>query len=263
MKREERISQEKIEEALKDAHSFYQIEIKESVTSTNDLLMEAAKNGGREGMVLIAEEQTKGRGRQGKHFFSPLGSGLYMSILLRPTIPIEDVPLLTPMTAVAVAEAMEKVSSKKVGIKWVNDIFLNGKKICGILTEGALQAKGTAMDYVVVGIGINVTKPQKGFPDDLEAVAGALWEGEAGNASLLCAEILRNFRQGYARFSERTFLEEYKNRLFFLGKKIDILSSRGRESGVALDINDRCHLLVKTESGEIKELDSGEIHIKL
>lgn len=246
----------------KDA-SFYQIEVRESVTSTNDLLCRAAEKGGKEGMVLIAREQTAGKGRRGRRFFSPLNSGLYMSILLRPRVSPTEVPLLTPMAAVAVAMAVETVSGREVGIKWVNDIFLDGKKVCGILTEGAFRADSARMDHAVVGIGVNLSMPQKGFPEELKAVAGALWEEGTPPLAAVAAEILRNFKEYYDHFEKRTFLQEYKRRLFFLGREIEILLPRGTERGIAQDITEDCHLIVKTDRGSILELDSGEIRIRL
>lgn len=246
----------------KDA-SFYQIEIREAVTSTNDLLCRAAEKGGKEGMVLIAREQTAGKGRSGRRFFSPSNSGLYMSILLRPRVAPSEVPLLTPMAAVAVAMAIEAVSGREVGIKWVNDIFLDGKKICGILTEGAFRADSPRMDYAVVGIGVNLLMPPKGFPEELKAVAGALWEEGPPPLAAVAAEILRNFKEYYDHFEKRTFLREYKRRLFFLGREIEILLPHGTERGIARDITEDCHLIVKTDRGRILELDSGEIRIRL
>ena len=157
-------------EALTNKYGLDIIE-KDSVTSTNTELIEMAKNGAKEGTVLIASEQTAGKGRTGKSFYSPEGSGVYLSILLRPDFKPEDALFLTTIAAVATAKAIESVSDKEAKIKWVNDVYLDNKKVCGILTESALSSDMEKLDYAVVGIGINLCPPEGGFPDDIKNIA--------------------------------------------------------------------------------------------
>ena len=151
------ISKSDIEAHLNDKNSF-SITVLKEVDSTNTYLKNAAEKGEKDGSVIIAETQTAGRGRIGRNFYSDKG-GLYMSILIRPDMPTERSLFITTGTAVAVSKAIEKTSGKSVGIKWVNDIFIGGKKVCGILTEGTSNFETGQLQYAVVGIGINVTEP--------------------------------------------------------------------------------------------------------
>ena len=141
---------------------FYDIEHIKSVTSTNDIVKELAKDGNDEGYVLIADSQTQGKGRLSRSFYSPDNSGIYMSILLRPKLQAKDFPLITTCCAVAVAKAIEKVCKIDAKIKWVNDIYISGKKVCGILVESGISNDSS---FAVVGIGVNVSVPKDNFPD--------------------------------------------------------------------------------------------------
>ena len=143
------------------------IEVYKEVTSTNTMLKERGSQGAKEGQVIIANMQTAGRGRIGRTFHSPSDTGIYMSILLRPTdlIP-QDAVKITTLAAVCACEAIENVSGKSAAIKWVNDIFMDGLKVCGILTEAAMSLESGNLDYVVLGIGLNAYEPEGGFPEE-------------------------------------------------------------------------------------------------
>lgn len=241
---------------------LFDIHIFDCVTSTNDVLKEMALNGAKEGTVVISREQTAGKGRKGRSFYSPADTGLYMSILLRPDFTPQQTALFTPMAAVAVVEALESLTGKKIDIKWINDLLLNGKKICGILTEASIVSDGSRMEYVIVGIGVNLTDPQTGFPLELADVAGSLEIESSDLINQVSSLILKNFMKYYLHFEVADFFETYKSHLFFLGKSIDVITGNAKESAVALDINDAFHLIVQMESGTLRELDSGEISIK-
>ena len=150
------------------------LEVREEVTSTNNVLREQALAGAPEGTVLIAQRQSAGRGRRDHSFFSPPDSGLYMSFLLRPAFSAQAALLLTTCAAVATALAIEEVTGVETQIKWVNDVFCRGKKVCGILTEGDVDLETGGMRYAVVGIGVNLYPPAGGFPPEL-AQAGAVF----------------------------------------------------------------------------------------
>jgi len=232
--------------------------------STNRFLCEKAKRGMPEGLVVIAEHQTEGYGRYGRAFCSPEGTGLYMSILLRPEGTPEISLLITTAAAVAVSEAIEELTGRRCGIKWVNDLILDGKKVCGILTEGALCADSARLDYAVLGIGINVTEPIGGFPAEIRDVAGALLEApEAGFRNRLATAILHRFFEYYRQLEKRTFFDGYRQRLFFLGKQVSILRT-GQEiaKAIALDVDRDFRLLVRYDDGRVEALSSGEIGIK-
>lgn len=258
------LSSAEIEKNLTFLKGKLNIEVKKTVTSTNALLKEKAAAGADEGTVLIALSQTAGRGRFTRKFFSPLDSGIYMSILLRPRISAENATLITTAAAVAVAEAAENLSGRKTGIKWVNDVLIDGKKICGILTEASLNIESGELDYAVLGIGLNVYEPENGFPDEIKNIAGAIFkERGAGQKSRLEAAVLESFFKYYEDLSERGFLNAYKERCIVLGKQINVLSQGGSRPATALDIDENCRLHVKYSDGSQTLLSSGEVSIKI
>ena len=171
-----------------------QIEVVDRLPGTNAALRSRADAGAREGLVLIAQAQSAGRGRGGHSFYSPPG-GLYMSILLRPEIGERQAVGLTAMAAVAAARAAERLCGVPITIKWVNDLWKNGKKVCGILTEAALDLESGMLDYAVLGLGFNVAAPADGWPEDLRDVAGALYDGSPapGARASLAAAFLNAF----------------------------------------------------------------------
>ena len=152
------------------------IQVVDRVDSTNSAMKRMAAEGAPHGSVLIANEQSAGRGRMGRSFYSPPGTGIYMSLLLRPHTDAQRATLVTASAAVAVAEAIEQLAGEPVQIKWVNDIFLDDKKISGILTEAAFGLESGVPEYVVVGVGINACAPEGGFPPELAEIAGSLWQ---------------------------------------------------------------------------------------
>lgn len=236
--------------------------IKEETGSTNDDLSTLAKNGEKEFLVMIAESQTRGKGRMGRTFHSPKGSGIYMSILLCPAFSAEDCNLLTPMTAVAAAKAIEKVLGIKSDIKWVNDIYLDGRKAAGILTKAAFSEKGS-VEYAVVGIGINLALPKGGFHEDIKDIAGSLKkETSAEERDKLVGAFLREFLIYYKALPHTDFFEEYKKRLLWLGKKIAVKEKDNIYEATALDIDERFRLKICTEKGEEKLLYTEEISIR-
>lgn len=148
--------------------------VRKSLDSTNAEALRRAVDGAPEGTVIVAEEQTAGRGRRGRSFFSPAGTGIYLSILVRPALAAERAHLLTCSAAVAVAEAIEACAGVDASIKWVNDVYCRGKKVAGILTEGSFDLEGGVLQHAVVGIGVNVRPPHAGFPAEIAERAGAV-----------------------------------------------------------------------------------------
>ncbi len=236
------------------------ISVKET-TSTNDEVKKIALSDERKTVLFTSESQSAGRGRKGRSFFSPEKTGIYMSLLFYPDLSPELCTLITPLCAVAVCEAIEKVTGIKADIKWVNDIYLGGKKVAGILTEGAFSPKGA--DYIIVGIGINLAAPEGGFPDGIREIAGSLDCDSPVIRDRLIAETVNCFTERFSGIRDKEFISAYRDRLFFLGKEITVLSSEGSCKAVAADVDDMCRLIVKTDSGERKILDSGEISVKI
>lgn len=235
-----------------------------SLPSTNDRLKELAEAGAPEGKVLLSRSQTAGRGRLGRRFFSPAGSGIYMSLLLRPRMSAGQVTLLTPMSALAVCEAIEEVCRLRAEIKWVNDVLVGGKKVCGILTEAAFRPGEGRCAYVVVGIGVNVFKPEGGFPPELRGEAACLLEERRpGIMDRLTAEILNRLLAHYGALGRGGFLELYRERSCVLGREISVTEGGRTFLARAVGIDDSCVLVIQTADGARRALTSGEIIIKL
>ena len=240
------------------------VEVREQVTSTNDLLKAAAEQGAPEGTVIAAAEQTKGKGRLGRSFFSPT-SGLYVSILLRPTISAQDSLMITTAAAVSVVNAIETVCGKSCGIKWVNDVFLDGLKICGILTEASVDFETGGLQYAVVGIGVNMANPPEHFPPELQGIAGALFDELPQGSDMknrLCGEIINRLYGYYTHLPERTFMEEYKRRSILIGRAINVIRSDGSVKATATGIDDSARLLVRYEDGSDGIISAGEVSIR-
>lgn len=240
------------------------LDIRKTVTSTNTVLKEIALNGGKQGYVLISEQQTAGKGRLGRSFYSPNDTGIYMSVLLRPKMTIEDSLLITTSTAVAVSKAIEKLCDKKARIKWVNDIFVDGRKVCGILTESSLDTESGRLEYAVVGIGVNISKPNDGFPDDIKNTAGGFLDNVKGNVRCrLIAEILNQLAEQMENLSSKYYLEEYKKRCFLIGKNITVIKPSGNKTAKAIGIDDNVRLIVEYDDKTVEHLSSGEVSINI
>lgn len=244
--------------------SYFQITAHPSVTSTNTLLRSLAEQGAPEGTVVIAGQQLQGRGRSGRTFYSPADTGIYLSLLLRPLgADARQTVTLTAAAAVALCQAVETVSGQSPQIKWVNDIFLEGKKISGILTEAAFGLESGAPEYVVVGVGINAYTPEGGFPPELAEIAGSLWEKPvADGRNKLAAAFLNRFWELYAAGDPAAFLEDYRRRSLVVGKDVTVIAGGTETPAHALGIDDSCRLLVRHESGETAALSYGEVRIR-
>lgn len=236
------------------------------VSSTNTLLIDMASKGATEGTIIIADSQTNGRGRMGKNFYSPSGTGLYLSILLKPNLPASQSLYLTVSAAVAVARAIESVTHHNAQIKWVNDIYIENKKVCGILAESSFNSTTGKLDYVIVGIGINLTKPEAGFPDDISNIAGAIFDTDTfteSNKNLLISNLINNFMLLYEDLNNKTFINEYIARSMIIGKNICITSENQTINATALEINDDCQLKVRHPDNSEQWLSYGDVSIRI
>ncbi|MBP3853988.1 MAG: biotin--[acetyl-CoA-carboxylase] ligase [Ruminiclostridium sp.] len=239
------------------AVSRLDIRTAEITGSTNDDIKALAESGAPEGTVMIAGEQTAGKGRLGRSFYSPKDTGLYMSVLLRPRLPASDALAITTAAAAAVALAADALCGTSAGIKWVNDIYVGGRKVCGILTESSLAPDGS-MKYAVLGIGVNVA--DGGFPDDIADKAGALGADTALRPAL-AASILENFFAYYDKLPERGFMDEYRRRSVLTDRVIEYERGGERLTGTVLGIDDEARLAVRGADGIIRYLSSGEVNI--
>ena len=239
-----------------------QPEILDSVPSTNALVRERAAAGAPEGLVILANRQTSGRGRLGRTFYSPPDTGLYLSLLLHPqeVSPVQAARITT-MAALAACQAIEAVTEKQPQIKWVNDIFLDGKKVCGILTEGSFNLETGRLDDVVLGIGFNVYPPAGGFPAEIADIAGSiLQEQHSGTKNELAAAFLNHFFQLYQTRAD--YAPAYRARSMVIGKSIVVSGPNGSRNAVALDIDRDCRLIVRYEDGSVASLSSAEVSIR-
>jgi len=258
------LSAEGIEKYLKNKK--LSLQVYKSVSSTNTVLKGLAADGAREGLVLLAEEQTQGRGRLGRDFYSPPGTGIYMSLLLRPEISAAEATRFTACAAVSVARAIEELAGIPAEIKWVNDVLVKGKKVCGILTEASVDCESAMINYVVVGIGVNACVPADNFPEELRKVAGAVFSGER-IPELRCriaAAILDNLMAYYEHPEDKSYYEEYKRRSLVLGRPINILApGKAPVPARVLELEPDFALRVQCEDGSIKRVNSGEVSIRV
>ena len=259
------LSPQGIRRFLKPEYRDLDLTVLPTAPSTNALVREKANQGRPEGCVIVACEQTDGRGRYGRQFFSPIDSGVYLSLLLRPTAySPQQATCLTAAAAAAMCQAIEAVTGQQPGIKWVNDIFLHGKKVCGILTEAAVGLETGALDYMVLGAGVNLYPPVKGFPEEIQPIAGSVLERSCPEAkNRLVGEFLNRFWDFYTHPKCRTYLEDYRSRSLAIGQNVTVLSAGRAVSAYAYGIDDDFRLLVRYENGDTEALSYGEIRIQL
>ena len=254
----------------------FRIQRFDTLPSTNTYLSALAREGEGEGLAVVARSQSEGRGRFRRRFYSPEGTGVYMSLLLRPAFSPALFPLLTPLAGVAAAEAAEAVSGRTVGIKWVNDLYLGEKKIAGILAEsGISQNVSSSLQnerYIIIGIGINLTLPPT-VPDELLGKMGALFEsGEAPeNAEeAFVATFLSRFAAYYEKMPSLSFMEGYRKRSILIGKTVLLFSATvdgekqgGGERVTVLNIDGDGALVVKGEDGKERRVSAGEVSLSI
>ena len=244
------------------------IEFQNEVTSTNDILINEHPL---EDMALVAFSQTKGKGRKGREFFSPSDTGLYMSIILHPECLVQDAIKLTTIMAVAACRAIDRIKDDTcvTKIKWVNDIYMNEKKIAGILTERSPNKVNGVPDFLVVGIGINVFEPDGGFPDEIRNRAGAIFDNDEylkTNISkndarkTLAYYMVEEFMKIYESFPNCSYEDEYINRSMLIGRNVCIV---GGDEVLVESIDSDLGLVVRHKDGTLETLTAGEVSLVL
>lgn len=268
----------------KAAAFYHKIVCLKETVSTNTLVKELYGESEREGLVLSAETQTGGRGRFGRAFHSPKDSGVYFSVLLKPQGNALQAGVITAIAAVAGARACEKINralkKRSVKIKWVNDLYLNGRKICGILTEGSVSLESGKMDYAVLGVGINLTFDEKNAPKELQDVGGGLFQSTTpvGARAKLIAAFLNEFYTLYVSIFTKdgaesqaaldALLKVYRERQLLFGKKVDVVENlydeKNVRSATAVGVDDKFRLLVSfdDEPGKVSALNGGEVRLR-
>lgn len=235
----------------------YEILRLDVVDSTNTRLKELAKDGAKAGTVLVANRQTAGRGRLGRTFVSP-ASGLYCSILLRPAFVVSPAAL-TCLAAAALWETAEAFGVS-ASIKWVNDLYRNGKKAAGILTEGAAQSDGR-FAYAIVGVGVNLFTPESGFPTELQDSVTALFAGDVDETlrEAFLSAFLAHFFAHYDALPHIDFFETYRKNLNVYGRRVAFSDAGHDAMGVACDLDDSFRLVVRLADGTTRPLSRGEV----
>ena len=251
------------------------VEVFKTIDSTNTEAKRRLNSSSRaealHGTVLFAEHQSAGRGRFSRSFYSPKGAGLYFSLIFCPSIPAmteREVPsfaLYTAISATVICRCLKALGFAPQ-IKWVNDIYLNGKKICGILSEGIIDMETSSVQAVIIGIGLNVK--ESNFPPELKNKAGALFseaEDPSFNRNVLASSIISSLIEAlYGLHSQNTLMEEYKSLSLLTGKKVKVLPFAGTPyQALVLGISDLGHLIIETDDGKKDELISGEVSLSV
>ena len=259
------LSPEGIKLELDEKYRNYKIDVYKTIDSTNQEVKRQALEGAGQGLVVLAEQQTMGKGRRGRSFYSPAGTGIYMSVLFRPSPEqSKDVVLVTTAASVAICRAIRKVLNEEPQIKWVNDVYFRGKKVCGILTEAVSDFESGQIDTVVVGIGINYHVPEDGFPEEIRGIAGSVCTDENMiPRNSLVAAVLNELFAIYEKLSEREYMEDYRRWSNVIGKDVRFTSGDGWMDAKALDIDDNGGLLVQLDNGEKRTLRTGEITLRV
>ncbi len=258
-----RLSEKLINAFLKTEKLGNQIIVLDETDSTNNFAKELASAGAMHGTVVIADMQNSGKGRLGRNFVSPKGKGLYMSVIIRPDFSIETASLITSAVACATAFAVEKLCEHDVKIKWVNDLYMNGRKICGILTEASFGLEMKSLDYAIIGIGINVRSAEGSFSRELRVSATSV-EDETGlkiDRNRLCAEVINSLETYLSEMENRNYIREYRRREILTGNTITANVNGSTIIAFAEGIDDNANLIVKLPDSTIKHLSSGEANL--
>lgn len=239
----------------------------EEIDSTNNYLKTLSRRGGDDGAVAVANAQTAGRGRMERVFQSPKGKGIYLSVLLRSQLcPLRLLPV-TAMTGVAVCAAVERICGVRPGLKWPNDPVLNGRKLCGILTEMALEAEAGRVQSMIVGIGINVSQEAADFSPEVAEMATSLAQelGRPVSRPALAAALIEELDKVYTALEAgnlSAYLEAFRRDCVNLGKQARITSPAGAEIVTALGVDDQFGLLIRDADGAERVIRSGEVSVR-
>lgn len=228
----------------------------QTIDSTNNECKRFLANSKQGVFLITADNQTAGRGRQGKSFYSPAGTGIYFSLVVRPKTALQNAVTATTAASVAVCRAIEKLTELKPKIKWVNDVYLNGKKVCGILTEASTNFETGAVDSVIIGIGINISTIS--FPEDVEG-AGSL--DVDINRSALVAQTVNELLDIISSDCSG-FIDYYRKHSMVIGEKIRFIKNSKEEFATAVAIDEHGGLEIELENGERTTLRSGEITVR-
>ena len=259
------ISPEIINEIIEKEGMNRSIQYFERVDSTNTFAKKIIMEGESYPDIIIANEQEQGRGRLGREFYSPKGTGIYCSFILDPFIKIENSILVTVAASVAVSRAIEKVTNKDTRIKWINDIYIDDKKVCGILTEAVTDFETGIIGKIILGIGINFNTPSESFPDEITDRASSVFMDDTFGVTRnqLIAQLIIEIDECMNDIENDEIIRYYRNKSLVLGKMLEI-TYFGQEKpiqGKAVDIDRNGFLIIETKNG-LLTLNSGEVSIR-
>lgn len=260
------LSQAGVSLSLQTEYLGRNLHICSEIDSTNHYLKQNAASLP-DGFAVISDRQTAGRGRLGRSFFSPSGSGIYLSVLLRPNLPLTQINLFTIGAAVALCQAIEETADFTPDIKWVNDVLMHGKKLCGILTEAAIEAETGSVSYVVVGIGINIRRPQGDVPEELRDIMGFIedYAPHSVRRNAFAASLLNHMEHCFELIcsgNTAALMDAYRSFIRFLGEPITVIQNGVRTPATAVAIDPEGHLIIM-QNGVESTLYAGEISIRL
>ena len=255
---DDRLSAAGVRAALSEKYANLPVRVYDTLDSTNREAQRLLAAGADCPMLLLSEEQTAGRGRRGRAFYSPAGEGLYMTLALRPRAALSQAALLTAAAAVAVAQAVEAVTGRECQIKWVNDVYLDGRKLCGILTEASGSFEEDTLRSACVGVGVNVRT--RDFPAAFADRACSLWP-QPVSRNRLAAEIAARLLDFASDLAARRFLDEYRRRSLVLGRTVAFTRGGEERRALAVGIGRDGQLLVRRADGSEEALNAGEVRI--
>ena len=238
----------------------------DTIGSTNDAAKTLAIHGGEDGTAIVANEQTGGRGRLGRSFASPKGKGIYLTMLYRPALTPAQALELTACAAVAVCAGIENAAGVRPGIKWPNDIVLHRRKLCGILTEMAVEGETGSLQYIIIGIGINVNHSPDDFPPDVKDIAISLRQalGSPVQRGPLCAAVINAMDDCLIRWlaGDGSLRDEYRHRCLTVGQQVLLLQNGRTTEARAEDLDDDLALIVRFPDGHRETVSSGEVSVR-
>ncbi|MGY3723941.1 BirA family transcriptional regulator, biotin operon repressor / biotin-[acetyl-CoA-carboxylase] ligase [Granulicatella balaenopterae] len=260
------LDKKEIKQRLIRGFKDWQIETYQTIDSTNRRAKEFAEQNPGQSAIIIADEQTAGRGRLGRKFYSPNKTGLYISICLSPKdLSYESISLITAQTAVSTSRAIETISNESVKIKWVNDLYMRDKKVCGILSEAITDIESNQVQALIIGIGINLSVPDEGFPEELTEIATTVFAPNEMNHCTrndLAVAVLNQWLLAFNELPDTGFIQEYRKRSNILNKPVRVIQGKEAFNAFAYDIDNRGRLLVKASTGRLHHLSYGEVSIR-
>lgn len=264
IRQEDVLSEAEIKSRLQTKWAGQQVVFYDITGSTNNDCKLMAENDAKEGLLVVADAQTGGKGRRGRRWENPKGTNVAMSLLLRPSFAPDTAPGVTLVMALAVSEAFRRIAKTDTAIKWPNDLVIGGKKVCGILTEMSVEMD--AINYVVIGVGLNVNG--ENFSEELKnkATSLKLETGKVISRASLVAETMKYFEEYYASYCEHGnlsgLIELYNSRLVSLNREVLVLDPKGEFGGISRGINETGELMVEKEDGTVVAVYAGEVSVR-